>query len=112
MGPNGMWWNDRIDRHRRMTKGAKYDLAAVAAVALVLAFSFLPLNRSALALVEMIGEMALAITAELCIASVAKAIHPYPTQAEAWQKLGDAWNRARPTPSVRTWFERYLRWRR
>src|SRR5690606_25325989 len=50
---------------------------------------------------EMIGEMALAMTAGLSIGSVAKTIHPYPTQAEAWKRLGDSWNRARLTPVVR-----------
>ena len=61
---------------------------------------------------EMIGEMALAVTAGLSIGEVAKTIHPYPTQAEAWKRLGDAWNRSRLTPGVRGFFERFLRWRR
>jgi pyruvate/2-oxoglutarate dehydrogenase complex dihydrolipoamide dehydrogenase (E3) component len=59
---------------------------------------------------EMIGEMALAMTAGLPISTVAKTIHPYPTQAEAWKKLGDAWNRTRLTPRVHAWLERFLRW--
>lgn len=61
---------------------------------------------------EMIGEMALAMTAGLSIAAVATTIHPYPTQAEAWKRLGDAWNRSRLTPRVRGFFARFLRWRR
>jgi pyruvate/2-oxoglutarate dehydrogenase complex dihydrolipoamide dehydrogenase (E3) component len=61
---------------------------------------------------EMIGEMSLAITAGLSLATVGRTIHPYPTQAEVWKRLGDAWNRTRLTPRVRGLFERYLRWRR
>ena len=61
---------------------------------------------------EMIGEMSLAITAGLSLATVGKTIHPYPTQAEIWKRLGDALSRTRLTPRVRDLFERYLRWRR
>jgi pyruvate/2-oxoglutarate dehydrogenase complex dihydrolipoamide dehydrogenase (E3) component len=61
---------------------------------------------------EMIGEMALAVTQGLTIASIAKSIHPYPTQAEAWKRLGDSWNRSRLTPRVRRIFERWFRWMR
>ena len=61
---------------------------------------------------EMIGEMSLAITAGLSLATVGKTIHPYPTQAEVWKRLGDAWSRTRLTPRIRGLFERYLRWRR
>ena len=39
---------------------------------------------------EMIGELAVAITAGLSIDAISKTIHPYPTQAEAWKRLGDA----------------------
>ncbi len=61
---------------------------------------------------EMIGEISLAITAGVGLGTIAKTIHPYPTQAEAWKRLGDAWNRSRLTPRVRSLFERYLSWRR
>jgi pyruvate/2-oxoglutarate dehydrogenase complex dihydrolipoamide dehydrogenase (E3) component len=57
---------------------------------------------------EMIGEMSLAITAGLSLGDVSRTIHPYPTQAEAWKRLGDAWNRTRLTPRVRRLFERFL----
>jgi hypothetical protein len=60
----------------------------------------------------MIGEMSLAITAGLSLATVGRTIHPYPTQAEIWKRLGDAWSRTRLTPRIRGLFERYLRWRR
>ena len=42
---------------------------------------------------EMIGEMSLAMTADVTLGTLAHTIHPYPTQSEAWEKkLGDAWN--------------------
>lgn len=61
---------------------------------------------------EMIAEMSLAVTAGLSLPTVGKTIHPYPTQAEAWKRLADSWNRARLTPRVRGFFEWFLRWRR
>ena len=61
---------------------------------------------------EMIGEMALAVTEGLSIASISKTIHAYPTQAEAWKRLGDTWNRSRLTPRVRWLFEHWFRWSR
>jgi len=61
---------------------------------------------------EMIGEMALAITARMTLGTLAGAIHPYPTQSEAWKRAGDAWNRARLTPRVRGVLQRVLSFRR
>jgi pyruvate/2-oxoglutarate dehydrogenase complex dihydrolipoamide dehydrogenase (E3) component len=61
---------------------------------------------------EMISEISLAITAGVGLGTLAKTIHPYPTQAEAWKRLGDDWNRSRLTPRVRALFARYLSWRR
>jgi pyruvate/2-oxoglutarate dehydrogenase complex dihydrolipoamide dehydrogenase (E3) component len=61
---------------------------------------------------EMIGEMALAMTAGATLGTVSGTIHPYPTQAEAWKKLGDAWNRTRLTPRVKSIFGMLFRWRR
>jgi pyruvate/2-oxoglutarate dehydrogenase complex dihydrolipoamide dehydrogenase (E3) component len=61
---------------------------------------------------EMIGEMALAITAGLRLGTLAGTIHPYPTQAEVWKRAGDAWNRARLTPRVRGVLQRVLSLRR
>lgn len=61
---------------------------------------------------EMIAEMSLAMTARLTLGTIAKTIHPYPTQAEIWKRLGDAWNRSRLTPKVQRLFQRYLRLRR
>jgi pyruvate/2-oxoglutarate dehydrogenase complex dihydrolipoamide dehydrogenase (E3) component len=61
---------------------------------------------------EMISEITLAMTAKLGLRRLSGVIHPYPTQAEAIRKLGDAANRARLTPTIRWLFERWLRWRR
>jgi hypothetical protein len=61
---------------------------------------------------EMIGELSLAITAGLRVGMLSSTIHPYPTQSEAWKKLGDAWNRKRLTPRVRAISKRLMGWRR
>lgn len=61
---------------------------------------------------EMIGEMTLAMTTGATLGTLSRTIHPYPTQAEAWKKLGDAWNRTRLTPRVRALSETVLRLRR
>ncbi|GIW42740.1 MAG: mercuric reductase [Candidatus Binatia bacterium] len=61
---------------------------------------------------EMIGELSLALTAGLNISTLGQTIHPYPTQAEAWKKAADAYNRLRLTPRVRAFFEWFLSWRR
>lgn len=61
---------------------------------------------------EMIGELALAITAKQNIAALSATIHPYPTQAEALRKIGDAYMRTRLTPAVRKIFGKWLEWRR
>ncbi len=61
---------------------------------------------------EMIGEAVLAMNQGLGLGAFAATIHPYPTQAEALHKLGDAYNRTRLTPTVKGLFERLLSWRR
>lgn len=61
---------------------------------------------------EMIGELSLAMTHGLGLEDLAQTIHPYPTQAEALKKLGDAWMRTRLTPRARTLLAAVLRWRR
>ena len=61
---------------------------------------------------ESIGELTLAITAGVSIAGLARTIHPYPTQAEAWKRAADSWNRGRLTPRAKRVLERIVRWRR
>ena len=61
---------------------------------------------------DMIGEVTLAMTNGLGIGAIAKTIHPYPTQAEAIKRLGDAYNKTRLTPRVKWIFNRWLAWTR
>ncbi len=61
---------------------------------------------------EMIGEIVLAMKHRIGLGRLASTIHPYPTVAEAIRKCGDAYNRTRLTPSVKSLFERWLAWTR
>ena len=61
---------------------------------------------------EMISELTIAIAHRIGLRSLANVIHPYPTQADAIRKLGDAYNRTRLTPRVRRLFARWLAWQR
>jgi hypothetical protein len=60
----------------------------------------------------MINELTLAIVRKVGLGALANVIHPYPTQAEAIRKAGDAYNRTRLTPFVRRLFTTWLRWTR
>ncbi|HMF47439.1 MAG TPA: FAD-containing oxidoreductase, partial [Candidatus Saccharimonadales bacterium] len=61
---------------------------------------------------EMIGELTLAITAKQKIGMLSATIHPYPTQAEALHKIGDAYMRTKLTAIVQVIFKKWLAWRR
>ena len=61
---------------------------------------------------DMIGELTLAMVAAAGLGTLANTIHPYPTQAEAIKKVGDAYNRTRLTPFVKGLFEKWFAWRR
>jgi len=61
---------------------------------------------------EMISEITLAMVANVGLGRLAGVIHPYPTQAEALRKAGDAYNRTRLTPLVKRTFATFLRWTR
>jgi pyruvate/2-oxoglutarate dehydrogenase complex dihydrolipoamide dehydrogenase (E3) component len=61
---------------------------------------------------EMIGELALAITAKQSIGMLSSTIHPYPTQTEALRKIGDAYMRTKLTPTVKKVLAKWLEWRR
>ncbi|MGH9768622.1 MAG: FAD-dependent oxidoreductase, partial [Blastocatellia bacterium] len=61
---------------------------------------------------EMIGELTLAITNGLKMGALSATIHPYPTQAEVLRKIGDSYNRARLTPTLRKIFQKWFAWRR
>ena len=58
---------------------------------------------------DMIGELALAMVGKVGLGTLASVIHPYPTQAEAIRKAGDAYNRTRLTPTVKRVFDVFLR---
>ena len=59
---------------------------------------------------DMISEITLAMVGKIGLGAIAGVIHPYPTQAEAIRQLGDAYNRTRLTPLVKSLFTRYLAW--
>jgi len=61
---------------------------------------------------EMISEVSMALGCKLGLKRLASIIHPYPTQADAIRKIGDAYNRTRLTPFVKSLFDRWLRWSR
>lgn len=61
---------------------------------------------------EMINEITLAMVSGKGLGTIAKTIHPYPTQAEVIRKAGDAYSRTRLTPLVRKVFDLILRARR
>jgi hypothetical protein len=60
----------------------------------------------------MINEITLAIVEGIGLGSLAKVIHPYPTQAEAIRKAADAYNRTRLTPLIQKLLGRWLAWTR
>ncbi len=61
---------------------------------------------------EMIGEVVLAMAAGAPLGTLSETIHPYPTQASALKKLGDAWMREKLTVRARWLFEKFFRLRR
>ncbi len=61
---------------------------------------------------EMIGEIVLAMVSGTGLGKLSKAIHPYPTQAEAIRQLGDAYNASLLTPAVKGLLKRWFAWTR
>ncbi|MDE2489759.1 MAG: mercuric reductase [Elusimicrobia bacterium] len=59
---------------------------------------------------DMIGELAVAMNNGVGLAGIGATIHPYPTQAEAIRRLGDAYNRTRLTPLAKNALGAWLRW--
>ncbi|MEO7402140.1 MAG: mercuric reductase, partial [Burkholderiales bacterium] len=57
---------------------------------------------------DLIGEIAVAMRAEMGLGRLASVIHPYPTLGEAIRQCGDAYNRTRVTPTVRKIFNRVM----
>jgi len=58
---------------------------------------------------DLIGEVTLAMTRKIGLGSVASSIHPYPTQAEVFKKVGDAYQRGKLTPTVEKIFAFFFR---
>ncbi len=61
---------------------------------------------------SMISEITVAMVGGVGLKTIANAIHPYPTQAEAIRKTADAFNRKRLTPFVQKLFQTWLAWNR
>ena len=61
---------------------------------------------------DLISELTLAMVGGIGLSTIANTIHPYPTQAEAIRKIGDAYNRSRLTPRVSWLLRQWLNWRR
>ncbi len=61
---------------------------------------------------DLISEITVTMVGKLGLGTIAKTIHPYPTQGEAIKKVGDAFNRTRLTPTVKWLFEKWLAWSR
>jgi pyruvate/2-oxoglutarate dehydrogenase complex dihydrolipoamide dehydrogenase (E3) component len=61
---------------------------------------------------DMISEITLAMVSGVGLGTIARTIHPYPTQAEAIKKVADAYQRTRLTRFVKAAFARWFRWNR
>lgn len=59
---------------------------------------------------DMLNEITLAMTAKLGLSSLAKTIHPYPTQGEILKRLADQSQRRRLTPFVKRIFTKWFAW--
>ena len=61
---------------------------------------------------DMISEITVAMQAGMGLGRLAGVIHPYPTVAEAIRQCGDAYNRGRLTPAVKSIFHNLMALRR
>ncbi|QDT14457.1 mercuric reductase [Alienimonas californiensis] len=61
---------------------------------------------------ELISQFSLAMTHGIGLSKFAATIYPYPTQAEAVRKLGDAYNRGRLTPTAKKALGAWFKWTR
>ncbi|PIR18949.1 MAG: mercuric reductase, partial [Elusimicrobia bacterium CG11_big_fil_rev_8_21_14_0_20_64_6] len=61
---------------------------------------------------DMISEISVAMNNGVGLSGIGATIHPYPTQAEAVRKLGDAYNRTRLTPFAKSALGTWLEWSR
>ncbi|NNJ26469.1 mercuric reductase [Alienimonas chondri] len=61
---------------------------------------------------ELISQFSLAMTHGIGLSKFASTIYPYPTEAEAVCKLGDAYNRGKLTPLAKKAFGVWFNWKR
>jgi hypothetical protein len=61
---------------------------------------------------ESIGELVVAIQRRLKLGNLSGVIHPYPTQAEIWKRLGDLSMRSRLKPWIKGLLVKFFQWRR
>ncbi len=61
---------------------------------------------------DLISEISVAMQSGMSLGSLASVIHPYPTAAEAIRQCGDAYNRERLTPTIKSIFYRLMAMRR
>lgn len=61
---------------------------------------------------DMISELTLAMVGRLGLSTIARTIHPYPTQHEAVKRVADAYNRTRLTPRLKSILQRWFAWSR
>ena len=61
---------------------------------------------------NLISEVTVAMKARAGLGVVGTAVHPYPTQAEAWRKVADRLRRARFSPRQQAMLKRLFAWRR
>ena len=61
---------------------------------------------------DMISEITVAMQSGMGLGKLANVIHPYPTAAEAIRQCGDAYNRSRLTPTVKSIFNRLMAFKR
>ena len=59
---------------------------------------------------DIISEISVAMNNGVGLAGIGATVHPYPTQAEAVRKLGDAYNRTRLAPTIQSLLRRWLTW--
>ena len=57
---------------------------------------------------EMIGELTLLMTAGKGLKTLARTIHPYPTQAEVLRKVANAWRKSGFTEGKKRLLARYF----
>ncbi len=60
---------------------------------------------------EMIGQLTQAISQGLKMSALASTIQPYPVQADALKKIGDAYMRTKLTPAVKMIMQKWFVWR-